>query len=61
LKKRKKKKKRGRKKKASRVSSNKGEVNILRGKTLPLQNLLFDVVLFSPPPLYHFKKPFQNY
>jgi hypothetical protein len=34
LKKEKKKKKRGRKRKAPRVSSNKGEVNILRGEKI---------------------------
>jgi hypothetical protein len=57
---RKKSKKRGRKRKAPRVSSNKGEVNILRGeKHFNFKNILFDVILFSPPPSYHFKNPFH--
>jgi hypothetical protein len=47
-KKRKKEKERKRKRKALRVSSNKGEVNILRGeKTLQLHNSFF-YVIFSP-------------
>jgi hypothetical protein len=58
----KKKEKRGRKRKAPRVSSNKGEVNILRGeKYFNFKNILFDVIPFSPPPSYHFKNPFQNH
>jgi hypothetical protein len=58
----KKRKKRGRKRKASRVSSNKGEVNILRGeKHFNFKNIFFDVIPFSAPPSYHFKNPFQNY
>jgi hypothetical protein len=49
-------------KKTPRVSSNKGEVNILRGeKHFNFKNILFDVIPFSPPPSYHFKKPFQNH
>jgi hypothetical protein len=45
-----KKRKRLRKRKASRVSSNKGEVNILRGeKHFNFKNILFDVIPFSPP------------
>jgi hypothetical protein len=57
-----KKEKRGRKRKAPRVSSNKGEVNILRGeKYFNFKNILFDVIPFSPPPSYHFKNPFQNH
>jgi hypothetical protein len=57
----KRKKKRGRKIKASRVSSNKGEVNILReDKHFNFKNILFDVIPFSPSLSYHFKKPFQN-
>jgi hypothetical protein len=39
----------------------KGEVNILRGKNTSTSKILFDVILFSPPPLYHFKNPFQNH
>jgi hypothetical protein len=54
--------KRGRKRKAPRVSSNKGEVNILRGeKYFNFKNILFDVISFSPHPSYHFKNPFQNH
>jgi hypothetical protein len=59
LKKEKKKKRRGRKRRAPRVSSNKGEVNILRAeKHFNLKKFLFDVIPFSPPPSYHFKNPF---
>jgi hypothetical protein len=55
------KKKRGRERKAPRVSSNKGEVNILRReKPFNLKNP-FQCDSFSPPPLYHFKNPFQNH
>jgi hypothetical protein len=55
------KKKRGRKRKAKRVSSNKGEVNILRGqKRFNFKNIIFDVISFSPPPSYHLKKPFPK-
>jgi hypothetical protein len=55
-------KKRGRKRKAPKVSSNKGEVNILIGeKHFNFKNILFDVIPFSLPPSYHFKNPFQNY
>jgi hypothetical protein len=58
----KRKKKRGRKRKVPRVSSKKGEVNILRGeKHFNFKNILFDVIPFSPPPSYHFKNPFQNH
>jgi hypothetical protein len=54
--------KKERKRKAPRVSLNKGEVNILRGeKHFNFKNILFDVILFSPPPSYHFKNPFQKY
>jgi hypothetical protein len=46
-------------KKTPRVSSNKGEVNILRGeKHFNFKNILFDVIPFSPPPSYHFKNSF---
>jgi hypothetical protein len=46
--------KRGWKRKAPRVSSNKGEVNILRGeKHINFKNLL--LMWFSPPSSYHFK------
>jgi hypothetical protein len=49
-------------KKTPRVSSNKGEVNILRGeKHFNFKNILFDVIPFSPPPSYHFKNSFQNH
>jgi hypothetical protein len=49
-------------KKALRVSSNKrGSQYFERRKTLHFKNILFDVILFSPPPSYHFKNPFQNY
>jgi hypothetical protein len=48
----KRKKKRGRKRKAPRVSSNKWEVNILRGeKHFNFKNILFNVISFSP--LHH--------
>jgi hypothetical protein len=58
----KKERKRGRKRKAPRVSSNKGEVNILRGKnTSTSKNILFDVIPVFPPPSYRFKNPFQNH
>jgi hypothetical protein len=50
------------KRKAPRVSSNIGEVNILRGeKHFNFKNILYDVIPFSPPPSYHFKNPFQNH
>jgi hypothetical protein len=52
--------KRERKRKAPRVSSNKGEVNILRGeKYFNFKNLL--LMWFSPPSSYHFRNPFQNH
>jgi hypothetical protein len=57
----KKEKKRGRERKAPRVSSNKGEVNILKGKNISTLKIHFDVIPFSPPPSYHFKNPFQNH
>jgi hypothetical protein len=48
------KKKRGRKRKAPRVSSNKGEVNILRGeKHFYFKDIHFDMIPFPPPPLHH--------
>jgi hypothetical protein len=54
--------KRGRKRKVPRVSSSKGEVNILIGeKHFNFKNILFDVIPFSPPPSYHFKNSFQNH
>jgi hypothetical protein len=54
--------KRGRKIKAPRISSNKGEVNILRGeKYFNFKNIIFDEIPFFPPPSYHFKNPFQNH
>jgi hypothetical protein len=37
------------------VSSNKGEVNILRGETTSTSKIFFDVIPFSLPPSYHFK------
>jgi hypothetical protein len=50
--------KRGRKRKSQRVSSNKGEVNILRGeKHFNFKNLFS--MWFSPPSSYHFKNPFK--
>jgi hypothetical protein len=58
----KKKEKRGRKRKTRRVSSNKGEVNILSGeKHFNFKNILFDVILFSSAPSYHFKNHFENH
>jgi hypothetical protein len=45
--------KKERKRKASRVSSNKGEVNILRGENTSTSKILFDVIPFAPPPSYH--------
>jgi hypothetical protein len=59
--KKKKERKRGIERKASRVSSNKGEVNILRGEKYFNFKNLFNVIPFSPLPLYHFKSPFQNH
>jgi hypothetical protein len=58
--KKKEKEKRGTERKARRVSSNKGEVNILRGEKHFNFKILFDVIPF-PPPSYHFKIPFQNH
>jgi hypothetical protein len=59
-KKKKEKQKRGRKRKAPWVSSNKGDVNIIRGeKHFNFKNLF--LMWFSPPSSYHFKNPFQNY
>jgi hypothetical protein len=53
-----KRRKRRRKRKAPRVSLNKREVNILIGeKYFNFKNILFDVILFSPPS-YHFKNSF---
>jgi hypothetical protein len=46
---------------ALRVSSNKGEVNILRGEKHFNSKILFDMIPFSPPPSYHLKNPFQNH
>jgi hypothetical protein len=39
----------------------KEEVNILRGENTSTSKIFFDVILFSPPPSYYFKNPFQNY
>jgi hypothetical protein len=40
----------------------KGKKYSKRRKTLQPQNLLFDVIPFSPPPpSYNFKNPLQNY
>jgi hypothetical protein len=59
LKKRKKEKEWKRKRKAPKVSSNKGEVNILRGgKHFNFKNLF---IWFSRPSSYHFKNHFQNH
>jgi hypothetical protein len=56
------KKERERKRKAPKVSSNEGEVNILRGEmNFNFKKILFDVISFSSPASYHFKNPFQNY
>jgi hypothetical protein len=52
LKKEKKKKRRGRKRKAPRVSSNKGEVNILRGET-HFNFKIFFLMWFHFLPLHH--------
>jgi hypothetical protein len=49
------------KRKAPKVSSNKGEVNILKGERYFNFKNPFDVISFSPPPSYHFKNPFQNH
>jgi hypothetical protein len=62
LKKEKKEKERksGRRRKAPRVSSNKGELNILRGdKHFNFKNLF--LIWISPLSSYHFKNPFQNH
>jgi hypothetical protein len=55
----KKKEKRGRKRKATRLSSNKAEVNILRGEKY--FNFKKNLMWFSPPSSYHFQNPFQNH
>jgi hypothetical protein len=47
--------------KAPRVSSNKGEINILIEEKHFTSKIHFDVIPFSPPPSYHFKIPFQNH
>jgi hypothetical protein len=47
-----------RKRKVPKVSSNKGEVNILRREDTSTSKIFFDVISFSPPPSYHFKNPF---
>jgi hypothetical protein len=53
-------KKKKERKKATRVSSNKrGSQYFNRRKTLQLQNFLFYMILFSPPPSYHFENLFQ--
>jgi hypothetical protein len=54
-------KKRGRERKTPRVSSNKGEVNILRGENTSTSKILFDLIPFSPPPSYYLKNSFQNH
>jgi hypothetical protein len=54
------KKKRGREIKALRLSSNKGEVNILRGEKYFNFKNPFDVIPSSSPPSYHLKTPFKN-
>jgi hypothetical protein len=57
-----KKKKSGRKRKAPRVSSNKREVNILRGeKHFNFKNPFRCDSIFTPPPSYHLKNPFPNH
>jgi hypothetical protein len=55
------KKERGKKRKLKESLQIKGEVNILRGEKHFNCKTLFDVILFSPPPSYHFKNPFQNH
>jgi hypothetical protein len=45
-------------KKAPRVSSNKREVNILRGEK-HFNFKFFYMIPFSPPPSHHFKRLFQ--
>jgi hypothetical protein len=60
-KKKERKRKRGRKSKATRVSSNKGEVNILRGeKQFNFKNPFWCDYIFSPS-IIPFQKPFQNH
>jgi hypothetical protein len=55
------KEKKGRERKAPRVSSNKWQVNILRGeKHFNFKNPFWCDFIF-PLPSYHFKNPFQNY
>jgi hypothetical protein len=50
--------KKEKRKKASRVSSNKKEVNILRGEKHFNFKKSFYMIPFSPPPSYHFKNLF---
>jgi hypothetical protein len=49
------------KRKASKVSPNKGEVNILRGERHFNFKIPFQCDPISPPPSYHFENPFQNH
>jgi hypothetical protein len=53
----KKEKKKLRKRKAPIVSSNKKESQYFERKNTSTSKILFDVIPFSPPPSYHFKKP----
>jgi hypothetical protein len=50
-----------RKKKVQESLQIKEEVNISRGENTSTSKIFFDVILFSPPPSYYFKNPFQNY
>jgi hypothetical protein len=52
---------RKRKRKALKVSSNKGEVNILKGEISFNFKNPFQCDPISHPPSYHFKDPFQNH
>jgi hypothetical protein len=49
------------KRKAPKVSSNTGEVNILRRERHFNVKNHFQCDLISPPPSYHFKNPFENH
>jgi hypothetical protein len=57
----KRKKKRKKKKSSKSLFKERGSQYSKTRKTLQHQNLLFDVISFSPPPSYHIKDPFQNH
>jgi hypothetical protein len=54
-------KKRVRKEKLEKSLQIKGKLTFWEEKDTSTSKILFDVILFSPPPSYHFKNPFQNH